>query len=58
MTTKAFREAILMAILPTAKPFTITSAMLQKKNLTLWTTNSCHFAKRGNWIGERANRKR
>jgi hypothetical protein len=40
-------------VLPTAKPFSITSAVLQQENSTLWLTNSRHLLKGAHRIGKR-----
>ena|GEM_PF-6488247 len=54
MTTEQVCKALLPAILPTAKPFTVTAAVLEQENSTAWLANSCHLPKRCNRIWEGA----
>ena len=53
VTAELLCMAIVSAILPAPKPLSVTSAVLQQENSTLWLTNSRHLLKGAHRIGKR-----
>ena len=58
MTTELLCMAVGPLVLPTAKPFSITSAVLQQNDFSICSANSRHLFKRNHRIWKSARRKR